>query len=112
MKNKKEYPYLCESRLSYIYRCVECGAFIKKGMQECYRCEHIFSKDDVDIMIKQYRKNYKKTGIINFILSFLSQLLYTHCSFKNKKAPWYSTLGKYHGAFEIVEIGVNPTLYI
>lgn len=31
---------------------------------------------------------------------------------KQKKAPWYSTLGKYHGAFEIVEIGVNPTLHI
>lgn len=59
-RNKEEYPYLCEDRLKYIYKCVNCGAYVKKGTVECYRCNHKFSSSDVDTMVRHYEANYAK----------------------------------------------------
>jgi hypothetical protein len=56
----KGYPHFSEDRLSYIYRCVKCRAHIKKDLLECYRCDHIFTPNDVNNMIREYRDNYSK----------------------------------------------------
>jgi hypothetical protein len=78
-KEKAEYPYLSEDRLSYIYKCIHCGAYIKKGIKECYRCHHTFTERDVDIMIHQYRENDRKNWhhklyFILFMLLILAML--------------------------------------
>lgn len=74
MKNKNEgYPFLHDSRLRYKYKCISCGAYVKRGTKECYRCFHEFSPDDVNHMIEHYRSNYAQNWRhkIYFILFML-----------------------------------------
>lgn len=61
------------SSLSHKYKCVNCGAYIKKGDLSCYRCGHIFSELDVNLMVKQHQQNKDENGhhTIYFVIIML-----------------------------------------
>ena len=67
---KKQYPYLNSDRLHYRYKCVCCGAYIKHGTRQCYRCDSWFSENDVTQMREHYRNNSKQNWhhIIYFVV--------------------------------------------
>lgn len=60
LPQKDEYPSLEEERALYVFKCPSCGAYVKKGALQCYRCDRVFSEQDVDTMIKGYRENRRK----------------------------------------------------
>ncbi len=69
-KRDPSFSFFALNSLCYKYKCVNCGAYIKKGDLECYRCGHEFSNDDVEKMISYYKVSSTGNGhhIIFFVL--------------------------------------------
>ena len=61
-KPDPSYSFYALSRFEYKYKCINCGAYVKKGDLSCYRCGHVFSESEVNIMVANYKQNKEKNG--------------------------------------------------